>query len=188
MPSLCHPRSPDVRRRAGVSTAVLVMLAGCGVGGDGPAAPTPVPPTPTVPTPPAPVPPTVALRVAADTARPGTLVSVLLPGGAAPERADGTIAGVAVGFARLDDSTLAALVPEVPQGVQAVRLALAGRTGEASLSVLAGVAIANPTAVITAELDAALAAYATVTPPAGISSADWARPRRDRQHRSRAPA
>lgn len=166
------PRRPVPRALAAALAAVGPILQGCGGGGDGTTAPPSVtaPPAATPPSttpPPAPL----AVRLPVDTARPGAPLRVVVAG--APALVDGTLGGVALRLARQDDSTLVALVPEVPAGSQPLRLTVDGRTGGATVTVRDALAVPSPTAALEAALDATLAAYASPTPSAGFTATEW---------------
>ncbi|MDF1506013.1 hypothetical protein PYV61_23875, partial [Roseisolibacter sp. H3M3-2] len=165
------------RRAVVLGTSALSVLAACGGGGDGTTAPTPAPPTTTPPvttptTPTAPSGPPLGVRLPVDTARPGTILRVVLGGGSAPATADATVGGVPFPLARQDDSTLVGLIPEVAAGAQPVRLTVGGRAGEATLSVRVGLSVPDPAALLTAQLDSTAARFAG-SHPVGWASADW---------------
>ncbi|AHG89806.1 Ig domain protein group 2 domain protein [Gemmatirosa kalamazoonensis] len=160
-------------RRAAVALSVhaALSLTACGGGaGDAPAAPS----APVTPTPPA-QPTALALRVPVDTVRPGAVVRIVIPGGGAPNGASGTLGSAAFQAARVDDSTLVGLVPDLAPAVHTLRLTLGARAGEASVTVLQAPTIADPVAAVSAQLDAMTTRFAASTPPDGFSAAEWSR-------------
>jgi uncharacterized protein YjdB len=167
-------RSALGRFAVALAVHAALSLTACGGGaGDTPAGPS----APVTPTPPAPPPPpsAVALRVPVDTVRPGAVVRVVLPGGGAPNGASGTLGSAAIQAARVDDSTLVGLVPDLAPAVYTLRLTLGARAGEASVTVQPAPAIADPLAAVSTRLDAMTATFAASTPPEGFSAAEWAR-------------
>lgn len=149
----------QTRLRILLALSPLLLSAGCG----GDAAPT--------------APEPVALRITTDVVRPGTFLEVVLPSGSpAPQVASGTLGGMQIAAGRSSDSTLSVFVPDLAAGQHALRLELGDRTGEASVQVQQGLAIANPVQAVGATLDAY---YASVPreAPAGVPEAEWARER-----------
>src|SRR5688572_2457558 len=87
------------------------------------------------------------LTIAGDTARPGTLLTAYVTGGTiSASQVSGTLGDAQISFGRLDDTTLVALVPDVPAGARTLTLQYMGSTGTWVVTVLPAVAIANPLA------------------------------------------
>ena len=117
---------------------------------------------------------TPSLRLAADTARVGTMLSVVATGsGSGGETMSGTLGGVAVTLARVGDSTFALLVPEAAAGTSQLEVGMAGQPVQVAVTVLPGATIANPGQWVSARLDAYVAAVPTLAPD-GITPTDWA--------------
>lgn len=97
------------------------------------------------------------LRVLDPAVRVGEVARLVAPGGGLSSTArPGTLAGLAVTFGVLDDSTLAVVIPAtVAPGAVAVRVPLNGGTAEATLTVSAGAEVADPAAVVNGALDGA---------------------------------
>ena len=113
------------------------------------------------------------LTIVGDTARPGTLLTAYVTGGTiSASQVSGTLGDAQISFGRLDDTTLVALVPEVPAGARTLTLQYMGSTGTWAVTVLPAVAIANPLAATTTMLDAIVAEF-PFSPPPGISGEQW---------------
>lgn len=109
------------------------------------------------------------------TVRVGEMVVLQVKGGAAIDDSiiTGSIGGVPVQFARVADSALVFLLPDLPAGEYVVQLVLAGEALEMPVTVQAPREMADPLAVIDSFFDAVLARYPVET-PSWIDSAGWA--------------
>jgi hypothetical protein len=140
----------------GAALLTLLTLA-CG-GGDGPSDE-----------------PTTLTPLTVDTARVGEIVILQVKGGAAIDAAviTGSIGGLPVQLARVADSALVFLLPDLPPGEYVVQVVLGGETVEMPVTVQAPREIGDPLAVIDSFFDAVLAGYPVET-PSWIDSAGWA--------------
>lgn len=135
----------------------FVLLAGCG-GGDsgGPSAPV------------------VSLTVVNDILRPGEVVVVAGTAlDAFPELVAAQVGGTSFDLFKVNDSTLAGLVPATGAGNVALTFALADTSASLPVTVLAPRTFADPAAAIGAVLNAQVASFPE-TAPEGEDSAAWA--------------
>ena len=137
-----------------LSAAALIILSACG--GDGPTSPVDPPIDP-------PVDPTPAALVAGvDTVRPSELVTlrpVGITGRSVPDSIIGRLGSAEFRAIRIDDSTLVGLVPQVAAGSHVARFVIGTKAHLDTLTVLAPVVIADPTATAEAIFTLALAKY-----------------------------
>lgn len=135
----------------------LLLLAGCGGGdGGGPSAPV------------------VSLTVVNDTLRPGEVVVVTGTAlGAFPAQVAAQVGGADFDLLKVDDSTLAGLVPATGAGDVMLTFALADTSAALPVTVLAPLDFADPAAAIGAVLNAQAAAFPEAAPE-GVDSAAWA--------------
>lgn len=105
--------------------------------------------------------------------RPGTVATVIVTGAStANGPISARIGSVSIPFAALDDSTLVALVPELPAGTAVLRIDIASAAARVSVDVQAGLAIVNPSAQAATDLDAILAGVPAAPAP-GYTAAQW---------------
>lgn len=146
-----------LRNPATAGLFALVLLAGCG-GGDsgGPSAPV------------------VSLTVVNDTLRPGEIVVVAgIALEAFPALVAAQLGGASFDLLKVDDSTLAGLVPATGAGNVTLTFALADTSASLPVTVLAPLTFPDPAAAIGAVLNAQAAAFPE-TAPEGEDSAAWA--------------
>jgi len=146
-----------IRKNLLGAVVLSVLTLACG-GGDGP---TEVP--------------TTLTPLTVDTARVGELVILQVKGGAAIDAPviTGSIGGVPIQVARVADSALVFLLPDLPPGEYVVQVLLGEETVEMPVTVQAAREIADPLAVLDSFFDAVLAGYPVET-PSWIDSAGWA--------------
>ena len=84
----------------------------------------------------------------------------------------GRIGTTAVRLVRVTPTTFAALLPELPAGQSTLQFSVGGTALRTTVTVLAGESIADPLGVITASLDATLAAVPSAR-PSGIAAGEW---------------
>lgn len=141
-------------RLAGASCLVLAGLAGCGDGGKtaGPADPD--------------------LRVVG-TVQAAGIMNVRTEGvSLSQDRYDAILGGAELIFARLDDSTLVAVVPDMPAGSYDLSASIAGQNWSETVNVVAALAVADPVAQIEQELDGVLAVWPEAAPD-GVAQTSW---------------
>jgi hypothetical protein len=119
--------------------------------------------------------PVLNVRVPGDSARPGTILMVKVSGGTITEaKMAATLGGVGLMLARMDDTTLVGIAPEVAAGSRALLVQVPGRKAQTTVNVRAGESIADPVAAVNAELDAQVRNIPTAAPD-GFTAAEWGR-------------
>ena len=88
------------------------------------------------------------------------------------DRYDATLGGTALAFARMNDSTLVSIVPEMPAGSYTLDGTIAGRTFSEAVSVSSAIVIADPGAAVDRHLEDVVAAYPAAAPE-GFDDAEW---------------
>src|SRR5690606_36454076 len=141
-------------RRVGTTCLVLTaFLTGCGDGGPS-------------------TPPEPAIRVLGSVQAAG-IMSVRTTGLALSlDRYDVTLGGSAMPLARMDDSTLVGIVPDLPAGSYQLTASIAGRSFDETVDVAAARVIADPVAAVDQQLDEIVAAY-PASAPAGVEQGAW---------------
>lgn len=125
--TLSHRPTARLSRLALLTTSLIASVAGCGDGAG---------PDKTLP-----------IAVAAGTLRPFSTALLTLGASAVAEpTVSGSLGEAAVKAARLTDSTVSLLIPEVAAGAHVLTLSSGGRTYRTSLTIEAALPIANPQA------------------------------------------
>ena len=108
-----------------------------------------------------------------DTVRAGGFINVRTRGVTLSQvQYDASLGNASLVLARMDDSTLVALVPDMPAGSYDLQASIGGEAISESVSVAAAIAVADPIGYAEQQFDAVIASYPD-TPPSGISQSDW---------------
>ncbi len=120
---------------------------------------------------------TLALRVPVDTVRPGALLRAVVTGVTLAPTVSATLGSAALTLTRESDTTLVAIVPDMAAAVVPLAVSVGTRTGQVSLTVRAGLTIADPAGELTRYTESVTRRYATATIPSGFSADEWTRAR-----------